>query len=111
MRNPAKVVYRSMQGKEVDMNKLMSQNELTVAVGNVRVNARGDELGPGGRIIRRADESVNVDHHIPDEINTRNVAVASVTEAPINTVELPSRSVKSVAPAITVKNTDQSGNA
>ena len=51
-------VYRSMQGKEVDMNKLVNQNEMTVAVGNVKVSARGDELGPGGRIIRKAEDVV-----------------------------------------------------
>jgi hypothetical protein len=51
-------VYRSMQGKEVDMNKLVNQNEMTVAVGNVKVNARGDELGPGGRIVRKAEDVV-----------------------------------------------------
>lgn len=52
-------VYKTMQGKEIDMNKLVNQNEMTVAVGNVRVNARGDELGPGGRIIRKAEEVRN----------------------------------------------------
>lgn len=51
-------VYRSMQGKEVDMEKLMTQHELMPAVSNVRVNARGDELGPGGKIIRRREEVV-----------------------------------------------------
>lgn len=49
-------MVRSMQGKEVDMDKLMRQNELMPAVGNVRVNARGDELGPGGRIIRKRED-------------------------------------------------------
>ena len=48
--------YRTMQGKEVDMHKLQMQNEMTVAVGNVKVNARGDELGPGGRIIKKREE-------------------------------------------------------
>ena len=46
----------SMQGKAVDMDLLRQKNELTPAVGNVRVNARGDELGPGGKIIRKRDE-------------------------------------------------------
>jgi hypothetical protein len=49
-------VYRSMQGREVDLNKLINQNELTVAVGNMRVNARGDELGPGGQIIKKRED-------------------------------------------------------
>ncbi len=48
--------YRTMQGKEVDMDKLMRQNELMPAIGNVRVNARGDELGAGGTIIRKREE-------------------------------------------------------
>lgn len=48
--------YRSMQGKEVDMDKLMRANELMPAIGNAKVNARGDELGAGGKIIRRREE-------------------------------------------------------
>lgn len=50
--------YRSFQGKEIDMEKLMRQNELTQAVSNKKVNARGDELGEGGRIIKRREEIV-----------------------------------------------------
>lgn len=52
-------VYRTMQGRIIDMEKLMRQNELMPAVGNVRVNARGDELGPGGKIIKRREDVVN----------------------------------------------------
>ena len=37
------------------MDLLRQRNELT-PVGNVRVNARGDELGPGGKIIRKREE-------------------------------------------------------
>ena len=43
-------------GKEVDIEKLRSMNETAVAVGNARVNARGDELGPGGKIVRKREE-------------------------------------------------------
>jgi hypothetical protein len=56
MKEQQRQVYRSMQGKEVDMNKLVMQNEMTVAVGNVKVNARGDELGPGGKIIKKRED-------------------------------------------------------
>jgi hypothetical protein len=48
-----------MQGRIIDMEKLMRQNELMPAVGNVRVNARGDELGPGGKIVKRREDIVN----------------------------------------------------
>jgi hypothetical protein len=49
-------VYTSMKGKEIDMEKLSLKNELTPAVGNARVNARGDELGPGGKILRTKEQ-------------------------------------------------------
>lgn len=50
--------YRSFQGKEIDMEKLMRQHELTQAVSNKKVNARGDELGEGGKIVKRREEII-----------------------------------------------------
>lgn len=52
------MVHRTMQGKVVDMDKLARQHELTPAVGNMKVNARGDELGKGGQIVRKREEVV-----------------------------------------------------
>lgn len=49
-------VYTSMKGKEIDMEKLSLKNELTPAVGNAKINARGDELGPGGKIVRTKEQ-------------------------------------------------------
>jgi len=48
--------YTSVRGKEIDMEKLSLRNEKTLAVGNMRVNARGDELGEGGKIIRTREQ-------------------------------------------------------
>lgn len=50
--------HRSMRGKIVDMDLLRKRNELTPAVGNAKVNARGDELGPGGQIVRKREDIV-----------------------------------------------------
>ena len=47
---------RSMRGREIDMEKLNLKNEMQPAVGNMKVNARGDELGPGGQVIRTREE-------------------------------------------------------
>ena len=47
---------RSLRGKVVDMDLLRKRNELTPAMGNARVNARGDELGPGGKIITKRED-------------------------------------------------------
>ena len=48
--------YRTMRGREVDFEKLSLKNENTPAVGNMKVNARGDELGPGGKIVRTREQ-------------------------------------------------------
>ena len=47
-----------MRGKVVDMDLLRKKNELTPAIGNARVNARGDLLGPGGKIVKKREEMV-----------------------------------------------------
>ena len=46
-----KRMYRTMQGRMVDIEKLRAANENVQAVGNMNVNARGDRLGPGGQIV------------------------------------------------------------
>ena len=56
MKQTGRKVYKSMQGKTVDMDLLRQRNELTPAVGNARVNARGDELGPGGKIVKKRED-------------------------------------------------------
>ena len=56
MKQSGRKQYKTMQGKMVDMDLLRQRNELTPAVGNARVNARGDELGPGGKIIRKKED-------------------------------------------------------
>jgi len=43
-------LYKSARGKMVDMDKVKLANENTVAVGNMKVNARGDLLGSGGQV-------------------------------------------------------------
>ena len=71
MKEQQRQVYRSMQGKEVDMSKLALQNENTVAVGNVRVNARGDELGAGGKIVKKREDVLKEYYQDnKDKINT-----------------------------------------
>ena len=93
MKEQQRSVYRSMNGKEVDMNKLININELTPAVGNMRVNARGDELGPGGQIIRKREEILAAipENAVPDKINVRQSDPEPVTKV-----------TTKVAPAVTV---------
>lgn len=58
VRNKGKKIYKTMQGKQIDLDLLIKRNELTPAVGNAKVNARGDELGPGGKIIKKREQVV-----------------------------------------------------
>ena len=65
-------VYKSMQGKTIDMDLLRQRNELTPAVGNAKVNARGDELGAGGKIVRSKEDLLKEYYEnttgVPDEL-------------------------------------------
>jgi hypothetical protein len=70
MKEQQRQVYRTARGKEIDMTKLVQQNELTLAVGNAGVNARGDKIGPGGQIIKRREE-IQTANTIPDQISVR----------------------------------------
>lgn len=88
MKQKGQKTYRSMQGKNVDMDMLRQRNELTVAVGNARVNARGDELGPGGKIIRKKEE-LDREYYadnptgMPDEVAVVAPTVEVSEEAPV----------------------------
>ena len=42
MKQTGRKVYKSMQGKQIDMDLLRQKNELTPAVGNAKVNASAD---------------------------------------------------------------------
>lgn len=77
MKETQRQVYRSMQGKEVDMHKIVMQNEMTVAVGNVKVNARGDELGAGGKIIKKRE----------DVLREANTAIPNQTRKNVNDMD------------------------
>lgn len=49
---------RTAQGKMIDMGALIAKNENVRAVGNMKVNARGDEVDAFGRVITPVTEKV-----------------------------------------------------
>ena len=53
-----KQVYRTAQGKTVDMGKLMLQNEKVRAVGNMGVNARGDIIDDKNNVVSKKPKQV-----------------------------------------------------
>lgn len=52
-------VYKTAQGKTVDMGRLMVQNEKTRAVGNMKVNARGDLVDDMNNVVSSKTQQVN----------------------------------------------------
>lgn len=50
--------YKTAMGKVVDMGAIMLQNESTRAVGNMNVNARGDRLNSGNKVIDKKSQQI-----------------------------------------------------
>ena len=51
--------HRTSRGLPIDMDRLRLANETTIAVGNMKVNARGDQLGQGGKVIKTRAQIMN----------------------------------------------------
>ncbi len=43
-------------GRQIDMARIIAKNETVRAVGNMNVNARGDELDAHGRIVKTVNQ-------------------------------------------------------
>ena len=69
-----------MQGRMVDIEKLRAANESTQAVGNMKVNARGDVLGSSGQIVTPKEQIIKKYYEQPK---------GKVSEAPSRTVQTP----------------------
>lgn len=54
-----KKVYRTAQGKTVDLGALQLQNETVRAVGNMGVNARGDRVNAKNQAVDSRTQQVN----------------------------------------------------
>ena len=54
-----------MQGRMVDIDKLRAANEAVQAVGNMNVNARGDVIGQGGRVVRSKSDVMKEYYETP----------------------------------------------
>jgi hypothetical protein len=64
-RQPNRKLYRTMQGRMVDIEKLRATNEEVRAVGNMNVNARGDVVGTGGIIVKSKEQLMKEYYETP----------------------------------------------
>lgn len=65
---------KTFRNKSIDIDAIMIANETTIAVGNTRTNARGDELDSNGNIIKRASEKAKEYYQEPPKV-TKNVSI------------------------------------
>ena len=77
-----KRMYRTMQGRMVDIEKLRAANENVQAVGNMNVNARGDVLGPGGQIMTPKEQIIKKYYEQPRGMVDDTPARAKPAPAP-----------------------------
>jgi hypothetical protein len=54
-------LYKTAQGRTVDIGAIMTQNERTRAVGNMKVNARGDVIDNQNKVVMPRNRQVNRD--------------------------------------------------
>jgi hypothetical protein len=74
-------VYRSAQGKSVDLGTIMLQNEHVRAVGNMNVNARGDRLDSNNQVLETK----------PRQIQRQNARTTNVSATEVHTSSIKAR--------------------
>ena len=87
-----------MQGRMVDIEKLRATNESVRAVGNMNVNARGDELGTGGQIVKPKSEVIQKYYEQPrgrvDDTPIKGKSMPAPAAQPKQTVQKMERVTK-----------------
>ena len=77
--------YRTAMGDIVDLDALRLANETTIAIGNCKVNARGDELGHGGEILRTRAQLMQEYHKLSTPVADDTPVQESVAAGKLKT--------------------------
>ena len=69
--------HLTSKGKVIDMESIIAQQGDAPAIGNMSVNGKGDLIGPGGQIIKTADQRArdhykNVDGSESEQVSIKN---------------------------------------
>ena len=101
-----KRMYRTMQGRMVDIEKLRTANEGVQAVGNMNVNARGDVLGAGGQVVTSKETIIKQYYEQPkgmvSDTPTKNKPTQAPKIEPVKTVQKMTPVASKPAPTKTV---------
>ena len=80
-------IYKTAQGKSIDLGTILLQNEHVRAVGNMKVNARGDKLDSMNKVIETKSK----------QIQRQNTRTTNVSSAPVHTSALKTKREKESA--------------
>ena len=75
-----KKMYKTMQGRMVDIDQLRAANESVQAVGNMNVNARGDVLGANGQVVTSKSQVIKKYYEQPK--GKASEGPSAITKAP-----------------------------
>jgi len=83
--------FRTALGKHLDMDSLRLAHEETIAIGNMKVNARGDELGPGGKIVKTRNQVMDEYYKLntPTVVDSQPGVLEDQIVVPANKNDLP----------------------
>lgn len=99
-------IHRSARGDAVDMDMVRLANESTIAIGNMKTNARGDQLGHGGKVIKTRAQVMQEYHKlntsVPQDIpvgaaaqpDMTNLVTPIAVDTPVTTSSAPAQYVK-----------------
>lgn len=79
------MLVRSLKGKLVDITSLLKENENAIAVtgSGIRMNARGDLLGPGGVVIKTKEE-LDKEYAVKLENSVKNTKTIGLGSTDLN---------------------------
>ena len=71
---------KTNRGQAVDMSGLVLQNETTVAVGNMKVNARGDQLDSKGNVSKTKTEQAQAYYQNNPKAAVKTVSIKDAVD-------------------------------
>lgn len=90
------VTYR---GVTIDMDSMRRENEKVPAIGNMKVNAKGDQIN-GGKVTKTADQLARENHRVQSTV-VRTGLKGPVPKSPVQAIEAPKKAKVKEAPAKT----------
>lgn len=75
-----KGMIRSMKGEMIDMAALAAQNSNVVALGNARMNARGDIVNKAGKVLKAREVVVREYYNANPKAVTQTVSLRDLSD-------------------------------